>query len=106
MVKTGHGAAARAADVRGIGVSPVDAPLLDATVRLVRLLDAPADAPVLLPLIQQEIVYRLLAGEHGARLRHLAILGGYPPPLSERSGACGKTTTSPCASSSWRASWA
>src|SRR5207245_1437766 len=65
------------AEVRAIDVSPLDGNLLDAVVRLVRLLDAPAEAPVLRPLITREIIYRLLMGEQGARLRHMAILGGY-----------------------------
>ena len=66
------------ADVRAMADSLLDGPLLDAVVRLVRLLDAPAEAPILLPLISREIVYRLLMGEQSGRLRHLAILGGYP----------------------------
>jgi AraC-like DNA-binding protein len=48
-------------------------------VRLVRPLDAPAEAPVLMPLITRGIVYRLLMEQQGARLRHLAILSGYTP---------------------------
>jgi AraC-like DNA-binding protein len=74
------------AEVRGIGVSLLDGNLLDAFVRLVRLLDAPAEAPVLLPLITREIIYRLLRGEQGARLRHLAILGGYTPHIARAVG--------------------
>jgi len=62
--------------VRAIDVGPFDVHLLDAVVRLVRLLDTPADTPVLLPLITREIIYWLLKGEQGTRLRHLAILGG------------------------------
>ncbi len=65
------------AEVRAIDVSPLDRNLLDAVVRLVRLLEDPAEAQVLMPLITREIIYRLLVGEQGARLRHLAILGGY-----------------------------
>ncbi len=64
-------------DVRAIDVSPLNVSLLDAIVRLVRLLDSPTEAGVLMPLITREIIYRLLIGEQGARLRHLAILGGY-----------------------------
>src|SRR5258708_12074136 len=67
------------AEVRGIDVSLLDANLLDAFVRLVRLLDSPAETQVLLPLITREIVYRLLRGVQGGRLRHLAILWGYTP---------------------------
>jgi len=65
------------ADVRAVAVSPLDVDLLDAVVRLVRLLDAPADARVLLPLVAREIIYRLLVGDQGSRLRHLAASGGY-----------------------------
>jgi len=61
---------------RAIDVSPLDANLLDAVVRLVRLLDTPAEAPVLMPMIVREIVYRLLRGEQSSRLRHMAVMGG------------------------------
>jgi AraC-like DNA-binding protein len=76
MVEAGHISPRNQADVRAIDVSPLDASLLDAVVRLVRLLDTPAEAPFLAPLITREIVYRLLMGEQGDRLRHIAVLGG------------------------------
>jgi hypothetical protein len=66
LLAAGHAAPRESADVRAIAVSPLDANLLDAFVRLVRLLDAPAEAPVLLPLITREMIYRLLMGEQGA----------------------------------------
>src|SRR5438445_2733586 len=77
MVEAGYSSPRDDADVRAIAVSPLDGHLLDAIVRLTRLLDSPAEAPVLMPLITREIIYRLLVGEQGSRLRHLAILGGY-----------------------------
>ena len=70
------------AEVRAIDVSPVDGNLLDAFVRLVRLLDSPAEAQVLMPLITREIIYRLLMGEQGIRLRHLVMEGGYTPHIA------------------------
>src|SRR2546423_7659208 len=82
MVEAGHVSPPGHADVRAIAVSPLDGNLLDAFVRLVRLLDSPAEAPVLLPLITREIIYRLLMGEQGGRLRHLALLGGYTPSIA------------------------
>ena len=82
MVEAGHASPRDHTDVRAIDVSPLDGNLLDACVRLVRLLDSPAEAPVLLPLITREIIYRLLMGEQGARLRHLAIQGGYTPHIA------------------------
>ncbi|WP_195842544.1 AraC family transcriptional regulator, partial [Bordetella pertussis] len=51
-------------------------PLLDAVLRLARLLDTPADIPVLAPLIEREIHYRLLSGPMGGRLRHIARAEG------------------------------
>ena len=82
MVEAGHASSRDHADVRAIAVSPLDGNLLDAFVRLVRLLDAPAEARVLLPLITREIIYRLLMGEQGGRLRHLALQGGYTPYIA------------------------
>lgn len=64
-------------DPMAMAVSPLDANLLDAAVRLVRLLDCPAEARVLLPLVSREIIYRLLIGDQGGRLFHLALAGGY-----------------------------
>ena len=49
--------------------------------RLVRLVDSPAHARVLWPLIVREILYWLLMGEQGGRLRHLALQGGYTPDI-------------------------
>nr|WP_254625993.1 AraC family transcriptional regulator [Nostoc sp. TCL240-02] len=76
MVEAGHPSSSRT-DVKAIDVSPLNANLLDAVVRLVRLLDSPAEGHVLAPLIKREIIYRLLMGEQGNRLRHIAVLGGY-----------------------------
>jgi AraC-like DNA-binding protein len=63
--------------VRAVDVSPLDADLLDATVRLVRLIDKPDDYRALAPLIVREIVYRLLTGAQSGRMRHLATVGGH-----------------------------
>jgi AraC-like DNA-binding protein len=77
MVEAGHVSPHSQADVRAMNVSLLDAGLLDAVVRLVRLLDTPAQAPFLAPLITREIVYRLLIGEQGKRLRHIALQDGH-----------------------------
>ena len=53
-------------------------------VRLVRLLDSPADeARFLAPLVTREIVYRLLMGAQGDRLRQIAVLGGHSHRIAE-----------------------
>src|SRR5574341_1748691 len=62
MVEVGHPSSQNHADVRAINVSRLDADLLEAVVRLVRLLDVPTEAPFLVPLITREIVYRLWMG--------------------------------------------
>jgi AraC-like DNA-binding protein len=86
MLEAGYSSPRDHADVRAIAVSPLDVHLLDAIVRLTRLLDSPADAPVLLPLITREIIYRLLRGEQGTRLSYLAIQGGYTPHIARAVG--------------------
>src|SRR5690606_13667131 len=45
--------------------------LLDAALRLLKLLDDPAALPVLAPMAEQEILYRLLTGPHGATMRQI-----------------------------------
>ncbi len=60
-----------------IFVSRIEAPLLEAVLRLVRLLDNPGDIPVLLPLLVKEILYRVLQGPHGESLEQIAIEGSY-----------------------------
>jgi AraC-like DNA-binding protein len=59
---------------RGLYVARTEHGLLDAVVRLVRLLDQPRDANVLAPLAMREIHYRALSGELGSRLRDLCIV--------------------------------
>jgi AraC-like DNA-binding protein len=62
---------------RALDVSALDVDLLDATVRLMRLVERPDDEfRAVSPLVVREIVYRLLAGEQGSRMRHLASAGG------------------------------
>jgi AraC-like DNA-binding protein len=82
LLETGYTSLRKQANASALNVSLLDGNLLDAAVRLVRLLDAPAEVPVLLPLITREIIYRLLIGEQGDRLCHLAVLGGYTSDIA------------------------
>ena len=59
----------------GMATSEITLPLLTAFQRLVDLLDEEQDIPILAPIIQKEIVYLLLVGEQGARLRQIAAAG-------------------------------
>lgn len=60
---------------RAIDVGEAPPPLLDAFRRLLDLLDTPSHIPVLAPLVQREIVYRLLLSDQGGRLRQIASAG-------------------------------
>lgn len=72
--------------MKAMDVSPMDANLLDAVVRLVRLLDTPIEGKVLAPLIVREIVFRLLVGGQGARLSHLLSVGADTRRISKAIG--------------------
>ncbi len=76
LIEAGLPASRTTGGVRALAVSRLDAGLLDAIVRLVRLLDAPNDYGVLAPLAAREIVYRLSLGEQGELLRQIAVVGG------------------------------
>ncbi|PZN96416.1 MAG: AraC family transcriptional regulator [Hyphomicrobiales bacterium] len=64
----------RDADPQGIGmaINPMTAPLRDTLLRLLSLLDSPADIPVLAPMAERELLYRLLQGPQGRLLRQIA----------------------------------
>lgn len=57
---------------QGFSVAPVTTELLDAWVRMLRLMDRPADIPVLAPVFEREILYRVLQGPMGWMLRDIA----------------------------------
>ncbi|RYG45926.1 AraC family transcriptional regulator [bacterium] len=76
MMEAGLVASSNASEAKALCVSRVDSDLLDAATRLVRLLDSPAQAKTLIPQTKREIVYRLLIGAEGHRLRHLPAPGG------------------------------
>ena len=56
----------------GISISPMTSELIDPLLRLMRLLDAPHDVPVMAPMFEREILYRMLQGTQGAILRQIA----------------------------------
>lgn len=60
---------------RAMYVSRMELSMLDAVIRLARLLDNPKDIPVLAPLLKKEILYRVLQGEHGTALGQIAMEG-------------------------------
>lgn len=55
----------------GLAISTASADILDAVLRLLRLLDTPRDIPVLAPMIKREILWRLITSEQGPIIRQL-----------------------------------
>lgn len=59
----------------GMALGEITLPLLNAFRRLLDMLAEPNDIPILAPIIQREICYRLLVGDLGVRLRQMAVTG-------------------------------
>ncbi|MCY7812884.1 AraC family transcriptional regulator [Bacillus spizizenii] len=60
---------------RGIFVDQTDEVILDALIRLVKLLHTPEDTEILAPLIIKEILYRIMQGKHGHTVKNLVAKG-------------------------------
>ncbi|MFP3392691.1 AraC family transcriptional regulator N-terminal domain-containing protein [Brevibacillus sp. SIMBA_040] len=60
---------------RAMFVSQLETALMDAVMRLARLLDNPEDIPVLAPLFTKEILYRVLQGQNGIILEQVVMEG-------------------------------
>jgi AraC-like DNA-binding protein len=83
MIEAGAALPRGDSTARATDVSPLDANLQDAVLRMIRLIDAPAEAPVFMPLIVREIILRLLMGKQSARLRHLSHQNGNKPHIAK-----------------------
>lgn len=68
---------------RGLFVSSTKSMLLEAVIRLVRLLDTPDDIPVLAPLFIREILYRIIQDEHGHSIKQFAIQNSHAMHIAE-----------------------
>jgi AraC-like DNA-binding protein len=56
----------------GFAISTAPAELIDAWLRLMRLIDRPSEAAMLAPAIEREILFRVLMGPQGHKLREIA----------------------------------
>ncbi|WP_138755563.1 AraC family transcriptional regulator [Paenibacillus sinopodophylli] len=74
---------APAASARGIKVNRSTPAMLEALVRLMRLLDEQEDILIVSPLIVREILYRVLQSEQGAVFRQLALIGSHSHNISQ-----------------------
>jgi len=64
-----------AGDGEAIGCGRASIALLSVFDRLLALLDTPADIPMIGQLLHRELIYRLLSGPEGGRLRQIALIG-------------------------------
>jgi AraC-like DNA-binding protein len=62
-----------AAAPSGLGVADASPELLDAVIRMLRLLDRPRDHHVLAPIIEREILWRLITGPVGETVRQIGL---------------------------------
>lgn len=60
----------------GLMLSQNSPELLDAAIRLLRLLETTRDIGILAPLVEREILYRMLTGDQGQKLRQIALSDG------------------------------
>jgi AraC-like DNA-binding protein len=60
---------------RAIFVNELEGSILDAVIRLARLMESPEDIPILAPIFTKEILYRVLRGQNGNILQQIAIEG-------------------------------
>ena len=76
LVETGLDSGNGGRSSSGQALAPADPEVLGAAFRLLRLLDTPQDISVVAPLIEREILYRLLKGGHATALRQIALAEG------------------------------
>lgn len=68
---------------RAIFVNELEGSILDAVIRLARLMDSPEDIPILAPIFTKEILYRVLRGQNGSILQQIAIEGSTTNRISD-----------------------
>ena len=71
MIETGERPGSDQPPMRGLVVTRMDDALLDPIARLLRLLDRPADIAVMQPMIEREILWRLLHGDYAETVRQI-----------------------------------
>jgi AraC-like DNA-binding protein len=77
-------ASSYAAAPPGLGVGEAGVELIDAAIRMLQLLDSPQDAPILAPMIEREIIWRLMNGPLASTIRQAGLSDS---SLSQISGA-------------------
>lgn len=68
---------------RGFSACAATPDFVDAWLRMLRLLRSPKDIPALFPVYEREILYRVLLGPQGWRLRQLCLINGKAPGIPQ-----------------------
>lgn len=68
---------------RGLAINLINETLLEAILRLIRLLENPQDIPILAASIQREIIYRVLQNDENGSLKHFALLDSQAQRISK-----------------------
>jgi AraC-like DNA-binding protein len=81
------------ANRRAFAIDPADHDVLDAWRRMLGLIDRPQDVQIMAPLLEQEIVYRLLRGPQGAILKQVASADARVVPIRKALALIGENYT-------------
>lgn len=74
MLESNGDRARREKPGHALGISSAEPALIDACIRLLRVLESPEDIRVMAPLVEKEILYRLLRGVQGPRIGQIAFV--------------------------------
>ena len=80
---------------RGLVISLVNDSLLEAVLRLIRLLDTPQDIPILADGIKREIIYRILQNDRNDSLKHFALVGSQAQRIAKVIGVLNREFAQP-----------
>ncbi|MGN7479562.1 AraC family transcriptional regulator [Solibacillus silvestris] len=80
---------------RGLVISHINDSLLEAVLRLIRLLETPQDIPVLAANITREIIYRILQNDENHSLKHFALVGSQAQRIAKVIGLLNREFAQP-----------
>lgn len=80
---------------RGLEITLINESLLEAVLRLIRLLETPQDIPVLALSIKREIIYRILQNDENNSLKYFALVGSQAQRIAKVIGVLNREFAQP-----------
>jgi AraC-like DNA-binding protein len=80
---------------RGLVISLINDSLLEAVLRLIRLLETPQDIPILADGIKREIIYRILQNDRNDSLKYFALVGSQAQRIAKVIGVLNREFAQP-----------